>query len=134
MAIISIYGVVGLVGPALLCWLTTKGLLRDDGEYEEWSSKLEHGWSQKLAMCPFRCVHCRNNDDDDDDEDGEDGDEEENWDTAHYFENEDGTINKEWLWNHLERNNQKHQEAKRIIEKQGEIINIILRRLQYGRW
>ena len=56
MFIITIYAAAGLITTASVFWLTTKGVLRDDGSYEEWCSTLNPAW-RGVAMGAFRCVN-----------------------------------------------------------------------------
>lgn len=119
MFIIPIYAAAGLITTASVLWLTTKGVLRDDGSYEEWCSTLNPAW-RGVAMGAFRCVNhnkdCEFEEDDDD----------ENRDNLEYFQNEDGTVNADFLWNYISRNEENLRRLKLDIQKQAEYIRVLV--------
>lgn len=123
MFIIPIYAAVGLTTAASAFWLTTKGVLRDDGSYEEWCSTLNPAW-RGVAMGAFRCVNHNKDCEFEEEEDDDD----ENRDNLDYFQNEDGTVNADWLWNYLSRNEENLERLRLDIEKQAECIRMLVRR------
>lgn len=124
MFIIPIYAAVGLTTVASVFWLTTKGVLRNDGSYEKWCSTLNPAW-RGVAMGAFRCVN-HNKDCEFEEEEQDD----ENCDNLDYFQNEDGTVNADWLWNYLSRNEENLKRLKLDIEKQAKCIRMLVRRDQ----
>lgn len=124
MFIITIYAAAGLITAASVFWLAAKGVLRDDGSYEEWCSTLNPAW-RGVAMGAFRCVNhnkdCEFEEDDADDE---------NRDNLDYFQNEDGTVNADWLSLYISRNEENLHRLKLDIEKQAECIRMLMLRDQ----
>jgi len=114
-----IYAVAGVVAAGVVFWLSTKGLLRDDGEYEDWCSELKPA-SRKIAMCPFRCIHRRDDGEDQDDDDDD------QW-GAPQFQDENGKINIDWLWRYIREAEQDNEKKMEVIQKQSEYIEQLVR-------
>ena len=118
-----------LVMLTVMLGLRTKGVFRDDGDYEEWCSELHPTW-RGLAMSVFRCVHCKQAEDEDYKEgDNEDYKDYENINcNALEFTNEDGSINTEWLWSYICRKEERDHKKDALIAQQSEYIERLLHR------
>lgn len=121
----TIYALAGLTTAVSAFWLTTKGVLRDDGSYEEWCSTLNPAW-RGVAMGAFRCVNHKKDCEFEEEEDDDD----ENRDNLDYFQNEDGTVNADWLWKYISLNEENLRRMKLNIEEQAECIRMLVRRDQ----
>jgi hypothetical protein len=115
------YAVAGAAALSVLLSLSAKGLLRDDGEYEEWCAELHPCW-RGVALSVFRCVHASRHSNADDD------DEEEDVYDVPQFKNEDGSVNVDWLWMYIARKEASDEKKDALIAQQTEYIERLLHR------
>ena len=121
------YAVAGAAALSVLLSLGAKGLLRDDGEYEDWCAQL-HPWCGGVAMGVFRCVHANRHDDDEEDDDEEDGARYYDFYNVPPFKNKDGGVNVDWLWVYISRRIICEDKKDALIARQYEYIERLLQR------
>ena len=115
------YAVAAAAALSVLLSLSAKGLLRDDGEFEDWCAQL-HPWWRGVAMSVYRCVHASrlsNVEDDDAEDDVYD---------VPPFKNEDGSVNVDWLWMYIARKEASDEKKDALIAQQAEYIERLLHR------
>ena len=115
------YAVAGAAVLSVLLSLSAKGLLRDDGEYEDWCAQL-HPWWRGVAMSVFRCVHASRH------MEADDNDKEDDVYNVPPFKNEDGSVNVDWLWMYIVRKEASDEKKDDLIKQQAEYIQRLLHR------
>jgi len=121
------YAVAGAAALSVLLSLSAKGLLRDDGEYEDWCAQLHPCW-RGVAMSVFRCVHANRHDDKDEEYDEEDDARYYDFNDVPPFKNKDGSVNVDWFYVYISRKIVSDEKKDDLIARQAEYIERLLHR------